>query len=232
MKATILQPTYLPWLGYFEMIDHVDTYVVFDHVQFVRKSWQQRNRIKTANGTVTLTVPVKREKRETRICDIEISYDREDILLNHWKTIELAYGKARFFNNYKESFEQIYTQKFNKLRDLNVAIIKNILNILGIKRRMIFSSELNIDEKIGKTNDIVNLCKKIGITYLYDAKGAEDFIDVSIFEKDNITIQFQNYEHPNYSQLWNNDFVPYLSVVDLLFNEGEQSLEIIRKGRK
>lgn len=227
-----MQPTYLPWIGYFELIDYAEAFVIYDHVQFVKKSWQQRNRIKTSNGVITLTVPIKKEKRETRICDVEISYDREDPLLKHWKTISLAYGKSKFFADYKESFEQIYTHKFSKLRDLNVAIIKNILDILGIKKRLIFSSELELNEKISKTEDIVNLCKKLGITSLYDAKGAEDFIDVGFFEKENIIIKFQNYDHPQYSQLWGGEFVPYMSIIDLLFNEGEKSLDIIRQGRR
>lgn len=230
MNATILQPTYLPWLGYFEMIDSVDMYVIFDHVQFVRKSWQQRNRIKTANGVVTLTVPVTKEKRETRICDIDISYNNENMLEKHWQTISFAYSKSKYFNQYRETFEKIYSKKFIKLQDLNIEIIKNILDILDIKKHIVFSSELNLNKKIDKTEAIVTLCKKLGITYLYDAKGAEEFIDTSLFAKEDIVIEFQNYSHPKYFQLWG-EFVPYLSTIDLLFNEGEKSLKIIREGR-
>ncbi len=232
MKGTILQPTYLPWIGYFEMIASTDIYIVFDHIQFVKKSWQHRNRIKTSNGVVLLTIPIKKSSRNTVICDILISYDNKNQLENHWRTISLTYKNAPYFDNYKDIFHQIYSQKYKFIKDLNVKIIKTTCEILDIKTKFIFSSKLNLrDENMGKTEKIVNLCKKMGITFLYDAKGAQEFIDTSLFHEENISIAFQNYEHPVYSQLFG-EFVPYMSVIDLLFNEGPKSLNIIRKGRR
>jgi len=231
MKAAILQPTYLPWMGYFEMIDSADTYIVFDHVQFERKSWQQRNRIKASNGPIWLSVPVQKASRDTRICDMKISYANGAPLEKHWKTISLAYKRAPYFDKYKLIFEKIYNKRHVLLRDLNVEIIKAICNILGIKTRIMFSSDLDLNDRdMGKTDKIVNLCKKAGITHLYDAKGSQDFIDASLFQDEGVLITFQDFEHPRYSQLWG-EFVPYLSIVDLLFNEGE-NLSIIRSGRK
>ncbi len=213
------------------MIDSADIFVVLDHVQFERKSWQQRNKIKTSNGIVTLTLPVSREKRETRICEAEISYDRENPLKKHWMTIELAYRKAPFFHRYQLIFSELYGRKFGKLEDFNFSVIKKVCDILGISKNVIFASHLNLkDENMGKTEKIVNLCKKVGITYLYDGKAAADFLNTSLFEKEDISIEFQNYRHPIYHQLWGS-FIPYLSVIDLLFNEGKSSLEIIRSGR-
>ena len=232
MKGTILQPTYLPWVGYFEMIDSTDVYVVFDHVQFVKKSWQQRNRIKTSNGVIWLTIPIKRGERNIRICDTKISYDHGNPLEKHWSTITLAYKKAPYFNEYKSAFEEIYSKEYDYLRDLNIAIIKKICDILGIKTKIIFSSKLKLnDENMGKTEKIVNLCKKVDITHLYDAKGAEEFIDVSLFHKEGISVTYQHFEHPIYKQLWG-DFISHMSVIDLLFNEGDKSLDIIRSGRR
>jgi len=231
MKGVILQPTYLPWMGYFEMIDSADIFVVFDHVQFVRKSWQQRNRIKGPNGEIMLTIPVKKMPRSTPICDMEISYDNNNPLENHWKVITHAYRKADYFEDYEEVFSQTYSGKHKKLGSLNVKIIETICHILGIKTKIIFSSELDLkDDSLGKTERIVNLCKKTGITYLYDAEGAKEFIDTSLFDKEGIQVKFQSYEHPVYSQLFG-EFIPYLSVIDLLFNEGERALAIIRSGR-
>ena len=230
MKGTILQPTYLPWLGYFEMIDSSDLFVVFDHVQFVKKSWQQRNRIKTANGISILTIPVQREGRSTRIADVKISYDRDNPLEKHWKTITLAYGKSKYFDDYSSYFEKIYSVKHVYLRDLNVAIIKQVCDLLHIKTKIIFSSKLDISETEDKTENIISLCEKVGITSLYDAKGAEIFINKSLFEKSNINITFQSFNHPVYNQLWG-EFVPQMSIIDLLFNEGDKSIEIIRCGR-
>ncbi len=231
MRGTILQPTYLPWAGYFEMIYATDIYVVFDHVQFVRKSWHQRNVIKTSNGKTMLTVPVKKKTRSTPICDIEISCNNNKTpLVSHWKAICLAYRNAPYFKDYEEIFSKIYSTKYKYLEVLNMEIIKAICEILQIETKIRFSSKLNlVEEHLGRTEKIVNLCKKVGISYLYDAKGAQQLLDISLFEKEGITVEFQDYKHPEYSQLFG-QFIPYLSVIDLLFNKGQESLEIIRSG--
>ena len=104
IKGTVLQPTYLPWAGYFDMIDSTDIYVVFDHVQFERKSLQQINRIKGPNGEHWLTIPVQKVARDTPICDIRISYDQGDPLSKHWKAITSAYKKAPYFAEYRPFF--------------------------------------------------------------------------------------------------------------------------------
>lgn len=231
MKGTILQPTYLPWMGYFDMIDSSDIYVMFDHIQFEKKSWQQRNKIKTANGVIWLTIPVKEREKNARICDTIISYDRENPLEKHMKSITLAYKKAPYFSVYKSLFEDIYSSGFNQISVLNCSLINTICGILGVKTKIISSSNLNLgDEKMEKTEKVINLCKKVDITHLYDGKVAEEFLDKSLLEKAGISITFQNFKHPTYKQLWG-DFIPYLSVIDLLFNEGDKSLEIIRSGK-
>ncbi len=228
MRGVILQPTYLPWQGYFEMIDNADVFVVFDHVQFIRKSWHHRNKIKTANGVVWLTVPVQHGKQDIRICDAKIAYDQGNELKKHWETILFAYKKTEHFNQYKPIFEEIYSNRNEYLSLLNISIIRAILGILGIKTKLILSSTLNLeDENMGKTEKVINLCKSVGITDLYDANGAEEFIEVSLFQREGIKISFQNYAHPVYRQIWG-DFVPYLSAIDLLFNEGDKGLNIIR----
>mgnify|MGYP000229875846 CR=1 FL=1 len=231
MKGSILQPTYLPWLGYFDMIDVADIYVVFDHVQFVKKSWQQRNRIKTHNGELMLTVPVKKATLNTPIKDIEI-HDRK-VLSNHWKTITLAYKNSLYFKEYRGQFERIYNNKYVFLRDLNIDIIKMICEILDIKKEIIFSSNfmpVNENKKSCKTERVLNLCKKIGIDILYDANGASQFLDSKMFYKERIDLQFQNLKYPTYKQM-HGKFIPYLSVIDLIFNEGHNSLNIIRQAR-
>jgi hypothetical protein len=231
MRATILQPAYLPWCGYFEMIASTDLYVIFDHVQFVRKSWHQRNRIKDSNGELLLTIPVKKIDRSTPIANIKISYDNVNPLNKHWVSITHAYKKAPYFNNYKSIFENIYNQKHERLRDLNVILIKAIWELLNISTQFIYSSDLDLkDEGLGKTERVVNLCKKVGITYLYDAKGAEGLLDEKLFKEVNIDLEFQNYKHPVYTQQFE-EFIPYMSVIDLIFNEGPKSLEIIKSGR-
>lgn len=230
-KGTILQPPYLTWMGYFEMIASSDIYVAFDSAQFIRKAFDSRNKIKTANGVIYLSLPVQKAPQKTKVCDIKISYDQGNPLEKHWKTIELAYKKAPYFEKYKPLFEKFYSQKYVLLRDLNVDLIKLICNILGIKTRVILSSDLNDKEDMGKTERVINLCKEAGITHLYDAQGAEKILDKSLFKKEGILIDFQKFKHPEYPQLWG-EFVPYLSVIDLIFNQGDKSLSIIKSGIK
>jgi hypothetical protein len=232
MTGTILQPTYLPWAGYFEMIDASEIFVVFDHVQFVKKSWHHRNRIKGPNGEILLTIPVRKMSRNSRICDIEICYEGSNPIEKHWNTISKSYGKSRYFKDYESIFAGIYSERPKYLRDFNVKIISTICDLIGIKTKIIFSSELNLaEEHLDKSEKVAALCDKAGITYLYDAKSAQAFIDTSHFAERNITIAFQNYEHPRYRQLFDG-FIPYMSVIDLLFNEGQDCLKIIRTGRK
>ena len=145
MRGAILQPTYLPWMGYFDMIDATDLYVVYDHVQFVRKSWHQRNRVKIHKGELMLSVPVKKTPQDTPICEIEIR--DQSALRKHWKTISLAYGKSRYFEDYMDLFEDLYHKKYFLLRDLNVAIIKTICKIFGIRKEIIYSSELDLHKE-------------------------------------------------------------------------------------
>jgi len=228
MKGTILQPTYLPWMGYFEMIASSDVYVAFDSAQFIKKTFDQRNRIKTANGVIYLSLPVQKAPQKTNTCDIKISYERGNPLENHWKTIELAYKKAPYFEKYKPLFKEFYSRKYVLLRDLNVDMIKLICGILGIKTKIILSSSLG-DKKLGKTERVINLCKEAGITHLYDAQGAEELLDKALFKKEGILVDFQNFNHPEYPQLWGK-FVPYISVIDLIFNQGDKALSIIKNG--
>jgi hypothetical protein len=174
-------------------------------------------------------MPVQKASRETPISEIKISYDQGNPLEKHFKTIELAYKKAPYFQKYKPLFENVYSKKYVLLRDLNVEIIKLICDILGIKKKIVFSSELNLkDENMEKTEKVVNLCKSQKIIHLYDAKGAEEILKAPMFEKENIKISFQDYRHLEYPQLWGK-FVPYLSVIDLLFNCGPDSIKYIKQ---
>ncbi len=212
------------------MIASSDIYIAFDSAQFTRKTFDHRNKIKTANGVIYLSVPVQKAPQKTRTCDIKISYGQGNPLEKHFKTIELAYKKAPYFEKYRSLFDEFYSKKYTLLRDLNVDMIKLICSILGIKTKIIFSSSLN-DKNTGKTERVINLCKQAQITHLYDAEGAEEFLDKSLFKKEGILIDFQDFKHPEYPQLWG-EFVPYLSVIDLIFNQGDKSLSIIRSGAK
>jgi len=231
MIGVILQPTYLPWLGYFEMIDAVDIFVVYDHVQFVKKSWHQRNRIKGPNGEILLTIPTKKSPRKTALCNTELALVYEKALSDHWISILHAYKKAPYFDNYSVELQSLYSAKYSSLTDLTVSFIQYFCGQLGITTPFVKSSSITLDKSlINPTEQVVELCRKVNILRLYDANGAQNIIDKRVFDANHIDISFQQYNHPTYAQLFGS-FLPYMSIIDLLFNEGPLSLEIINKGR-
>jgi len=230
VKGVILQPTYLPWLGYFEMISKVDIFIIYDHVQFVKKSWHHRNRIKGPNGEILLSLPIKKAPLDTPLCETLLTDDYQKALNNHWASISHSYKKSKFFHKYSSGLEDLYSSKYISLTDLTINFIQYFCDQLSIKTEIYASSKFAIDSSIINPNEkVIDLCRKANITSLYDANGAQEILDVDFFNKNNIKLLFQNYSHPVYSQVFGN-FIPYLSVIDLLLNEGPNSLKIIRKG--
>lgn len=232
MKTTILQPTYLPWLGYFEMLDATEQYVVFDHVQYTGKSWQQRNRVKAAHGEVMLTIPVLSDGKQ----DVPIREKRVDLrqpwVRKHLKTIKLGYQKAPYFEAYFPGLQEVLERKPEKLVDLTLSLIRFLMDSLGIQTRVRRSSEIlagTDDSGLGKTEKVVNLCQKAGATLLYDGAAAADILQLDQFEAAGIEIIFQHYEHPTYPQP-GKTFLPYMGAIDVLFNCGPDALAVIRSG--
>jgi hypothetical protein len=230
LKTTILQPTYFPWLGYFEMIDACEQFVVFDHVQFESKSWQQRNRIRGPNGEIMLTVPVLSDgTQDVRICDKRID-NRQSWAKKHLRSIEVAYRKAPHFDEYYPGVRTILESGHERLADLTVELIRHFLDILGIRPRILRSSEIRLnDAGLGKTEKVIGLCRAVGATELYDGAAAKEFLDLAQFERLGIQTVFQAFVHPEYPQQ-GTGFLPYMGIVDLLMNSGPASISIIRKG--
>ena len=232
MKGTILQPTFLPWMGYFQLIDMAELFVVFDHVQFVKKSFHHRNKIKTSAGLTLLSVPTKKAPRSTPISEIEIAYDRGNVQAKHWKTIEQAYKNTPYFSDYKLRLEEIFENDFRLLRDLNVSLIQSICDILGIETRFQYSSLLGLEESdLNTTEKVVNLCQKVGIDYLHDTAGAEEVLETSLFAPAKIEVEYQSFEHPVYRQQYG-EFISHMCVLDLIFNVGSEALTLIRGEQK
>lgn len=227
-RLAIMQPTYFPWIGYFGLMDSVDTFILLDSVQFARRSWQQRNRIKTPSGPIWLTVPViSKNLRDQLIKDTKIDYS-SDFNESHLKSLELNYKKAPFFKDYWSIISNILIKKHPFIADLNEELIFSFKNILGIKTKVILSRDIPHSGR--KAELLFNICKKIEATEYISPPGSKDYLDHSdIFLKNNFPLKYFNFSHPEYKQLYN-QFIPYLSIVDLLFNEGPKSLEIIRKG--
>jgi hypothetical protein len=228
MKAVILQPMYLPWMGYFGMIDIADVFVFYDDIQFVERSWQRRNKIRTyTKNEVWLTVPVIK-KFGQKINEVKIN-NSTNWREKHRKTIKYSYSKAPYFKDYKDIFEEIYDKEWEYLCELDIHIIKTISEILGLKTKFILSSELNVEGK--KTDRLINVLKKINATEYISGPSAKAYIEPEKFKKEKISLCWFEFNHPTYSQI-HGEFIPYLSVIDLLFNVGEEAIKYIREGEK
>jgi len=230
LRLAISQPTYLPWLGYFDLIDQVDAFVFLDNVQFEKQSWQQRNRIKTPTGLQWLTVPVVIHGRfgqpiqNVQIRDCEFSR-------KHLRAIELNYGRASFFLQYFPELRlRLTCSAGSPLLDLNVRLIEWFMTILGIRTRLFFSSALGLPGK--RTELLANICEYFGATEYVSPLGSSAYLlqEVDVLKSRSIKVWFQNYHHPRYRQMFP-PFLPYASMLDLIFNEGERALDILRSGR-
>ncbi len=226
MIFTAHQPAYLPWLGLIHKIAISDAYVHLDNVQFEKNSFTNRNKIKTANGPIWLTVPVfLKDHIKKTIKDIKID-NTKNWRQSHLKSIYLNYKKAPYFNKYADFFEQVYKKEWDSLSDLNDYMLQCLLKELGVKVKYYKASELNLQSH--KSDLILEMCKKLEANlYVFGALG-RDYAKKEDFTKEGIKAYFQDFKHPEYPQLWG-EFTPYLSVIDLLFNCGEKSLEILMR---
>lgn len=217
-KIIITQSNYIPWKGYFDSINMVDEFVIYDDMQYTRRDWRNRNMIKTKDGVKWLTIPVEAKGKyfqkinETKISDSSWTE-------NHWNTIKHSYSKAKYYEEYKDIFEELYLDcKEEYLSKVNYRFMKKISEMLGINTPMTWSSEFTLLEE--KTERLVDICKKLGATDYYSGPAAKAYMNEELFEKENITIHYFDYSgYPPYRQL-HGEFTHAVSIIDLLFNEG------------
>lgn len=218
MIVTIHQPSYLPWIPFIEKGLRADVYVLLDHVQFEKNSAQNRNRIKTAQGELWLTVPVSRSSK-TRILDVTIPPTAAGWNIKHRQSIEMNYSKAPFFQEVADTVFPILETPWKKLVDLNLALDRAFLSMALFSGRIVRSSEMKI---IGSSSDLIlSICRDLGAdTYLSGVAGS-DYLDLAAFETAGIKVLFQHYQHAEYPQRFPKvDFLPRLSALDLFMNVG------------
>lgn len=228
MIIAIMQPTFLPWIGYFAMIDRVDTFVFLDDVQFSRRSWQQRNRIKTANGELMLSLPVATKGQQDQpIMDVEFNRDHhspEKLL----RTITQSYARAPFFADHQEELGRILQAHASHLCDLNIALIDWLSRAFGITTPTMRSSALGAQG--AKADRLADICHRLGADQYLSAPGSQEYIEESAaFAQAGVEVKYHQYEHPIYPQIAG-PFLPYMAALDVLFNVGPEAGSVIRQG--
>jgi hypothetical protein len=224
----IMQPTYLPWAGYFGLMESVDEFIILDTVQFARRSWQQRNQIKTPQGPIWLTVPVlSKGQRDQWISDVAIDTERS-FARDHIRSLEHNYRAAPYFDPYAARLFRILDYNYAKLATLTGDLIVEIRSILDITTPMKWASEFGT---VGAKADLLaDLAVKTGATRYISPPGSRDYLDESsAFARVGIEVGYFEYKHPIYRQL-HGEFVSHMSVVDLILNTGPDSPAIMRQG--
>lgn len=224
MIVAVHQPQYLPWLGYFDKIDRADLFVLLDNVQFKKNEWQNRNRIKAAGGPQWLTVPVT-YKFPQRINEVGIN-NRERWQHQQRQAILSNYRKAPCWDYVAPLLEEIFTPGWEYLAPLNIFVVKRLAEILGIATPLYVASELpafpeHPDERL------IAIAEHFGADTYLAGGGGRDYMDIDRYERKGIKVLFQEYRHPVYEQKFG-AFEPLMSVLDLLFNHGPESLSILR----
>jgi hypothetical protein len=217
-RIAISQSNYIPWKGYFDTINAMDEFVLYDDVQFTRRDWRNRNKIKTAAGVQWLTIPVLvkgkylQKIKETLISDPTWAK-------THWRSLEHAYARARHFDTCAPHFKALYDNPgSDRLSEINRAFIETACRLLGITTTLRWSSDYRLEDD--RNDRLISICQQAGATDYYSGPAARSYLDESAFAACGIKVHWIDYSgYPEYPQLFP-PFDPYVSVLDLLFNVG------------
>lgn len=226
-RVVILQPGYLPWLGFFDLMHKTDIFVVLDDVQYTVRDWRSRNRIKTPHSVIWLTVPVRAKRaREKLIKDVEV-FKTQQWQKKHLKSLESFYRRAKYFEEIVQLINDVYKKNYTFLIDVDMDFILKARKYLSINAEIIFSSE--ILSTGGKDEKLLSICKSLNSTHYLSGNAAKAYLTESVFKDEGITVEWHDYRHPYYNQLWQQEqgFISHLSIIDLLFNHGPDSIDIL-----
>jgi WbqC-like protein len=230
-SIAISQTNYIPWKGYFDGIRSVDTFVLYDDAQYTRRDWRNRNRIKTKDGMLWLTIPVEvkgrfhQSIRETKI-------NNRDWAAQHWKTITACYSKARHFKEMEPYFKRLYDRAsgLEYLSDVNFLFLDEISSLLGIKTEWKWSNEFQLTTG-DATDRLLSICRQAGATDYFTGPAAKNYLNETLFQSEGIRIHYYDYNgYPVYRQL-HGDFLHEVSIIDLLLNEGGEAIKYMKSFR-
>ena len=226
MRCVIMQPNYIPWSGYFNLILNADVFVFLDHVNYTKNEWINRNRIKTKDGWMYLTVPVKTSGKYDQLISTAEIDNKNDWRNKHWRSIKMNYAKAPYFAELAPLCEEVYSHEWKFISDLNIYFIKKIIEYLGMDKKILLSSTMELSGH--KTDLVVDICKQLQADEYLSPDGAKAYIEENKLTENGIRLIYQTYsqQHPVYPQIHGN-FISHLSVLDLLFNCGKKSLDYL-----
>lgn len=226
-KVAILQSDYIPWKGYFDLINMVDEFILYDDMQYTRRDWRNRNKIMTKEGLLWMSIPVINKGKffqkinETRTADSKWAK-------SHWKCLQCNYSKAKYFKVYAERIRSVYErcEKEEFLSRINYCFIREICDILGIGTKISWSGDYELKE--GKTERLIGLVKDAGGDCYLSGPAAKDYVKEELFEDAEMRLEWMDYsDYPEYTQL-SETFEHGVSVLDLIFNEGSKAPEFMK----
>lgn len=226
-KVAILQSNYIPWKGYFDIINMVDEFILYDDMQYTKRDWRNRNKIVTPDGLMWLTIPVDTKGKfyqkinETKISDMKWVDE-------HWKSIQYNYAKAKHFNDFADAIHEMYEQCRNEeyISKVNYIFLTGICKLLDIKTKITWSSDYELVD--GKTERLVGLVKSAGGDYYLSGPAAKDYIVPELFEEAGIELDWMDYSgYKEYHQL-GKEFEHGVSILDLIFNEGSDAKKYLK----
>lgn len=224
--AAIVQSNYIPWRGYFDLINSVDEFILYDDMQYTRRDWRNRNAIKSPGGLTWLTIPVQVKGRYFQKIKDTVVVD-DNWRRTHWRSIIHCYSKAKYFSAYKDLFEDLYLKsKEVFLSQINYRFLTAICQILGINTKITWSMDYQLVE--GKTERLVGMCKQAGATEYLSGPAAKAYIDEELFRDEGIAVRYMDYsDYPEYGQL-HVPFEPNVSIIDLILNEGRDAAKYMK----
>ncbi|WP_447972456.1 WbqC family protein [Nitrospira sp. Kam-Ns4a] len=226
MLVAIHQPQFMPWLGYLDKIDRADLFVILDSVQFKKGEWQNRNRIRTAEGWQWLTVPVL-QKFGQRLDAVRVN-ESVDWRGKHLRALAMHYSRAPFRDRYLGDLKAIYDRPWERLAELNLAVLRWLLEAFGIATPLRLSSAMVL--RCEPTDRLIDICRAVGATRYLAGAGAAGYMDVQRFRASGLALEFQAFRHPVYPQCYE-PFVPGMAAIDLLFMCGDTALQRLREAR-
>lgn len=228
MFVSMHQPDYLPWLGYFNKINVSDAFIYFDTAFYSHSGFHDSNKIKTSNGWAYLTIPMAHSEDQKRLKDALLPLENTRWIHKHWKSMQLNYARAPHWREHAPFFEDLYTHvdRFKTLADLNIAIIDYMCKAFGITTTLYRASTLGVDLELRSTEAILQVIKKVQATDFLAGPSGKKYLQRERFVEEGVNLLFQEYHEPEHPQLFP-PYIPGLSAVDLLFNEGAKGIQYL-----